>query len=80
MAKKAKVAKTAKTATKKKAKKATSDGRGPRVAWSKEDAKELKRHSKAKTPVAEISRAMGRTVGALRQQAFKTGLSLGHRR
>jgi hypothetical protein len=57
-----------------------TDGRGTRVAWSKEDAKELKRHSKAKTPVAAISKAMGRTVGALRQQAFKLGLSLGHRR
>jgi hypothetical protein len=41
---------------------------------------ELRRHSKAKTPVAKISKMMKRTVGALRQQALKLGISLGHRR
>jgi hypothetical protein len=49
-------------------------------AWSKEDHRELKKHSKAKTPVSTISRAMKRTAGALRQQALKLGLPLGHRR
>ena len=49
-------------------------------AWSKEDHRELKKHSKAKTRVSAISRAMKRTVGALRQQALKLGLPLGHRR
>ena len=49
-------------------------------AWSKADHRELKAHSKAKTPVVKISRAMKRTVGALRQQALKAGLPLGHRR
>ena len=62
----------------KKAKKA--GGRGSRVAWSKDDIRTLKGHSKNKTPVAKISKEMKRTVGALRQQAFKLGLSLGHRR
>ena len=51
-----------------------------RRAWSKGDHRDLKKHSKAKTPVAAISRVMKRTVGALRQQALKLGLSLGHRR
>jgi hypothetical protein len=40
---------------------------------------ELKSHSKAKTPVTKISKAMKRTAGALRQKAFSLGLSLGHR-
>jgi hypothetical protein len=44
------------------------------------DRRELKRHSKAKTRVSVISRAMKRTVGALRRQALKLGLGLGHRR
>ena len=47
--------------------------------WSKGDQRELRGHSKAKTPVAKISRAMKRTAGALRQHARKLGLSLGHR-
>jgi hypothetical protein len=51
-----------------------------RRAWTKEDHRELKAHSKNKTPVAKISRAMKRTVGALRQQACALGMSLGHRR
>jgi hypothetical protein len=49
-------------------------------AWSKSDHSELKKHSKAKTPVVKISRAMKRTAGALRQKALKLGLPLGHRR
>jgi hypothetical protein len=60
------------------------DGRrsGKTRAWSKDDHRELKRHSKAnnKTHVSVISRAMKRTVGALRQQALKLGIGLGHRR
>jgi hypothetical protein len=51
-----------------------------RRAWSNKDHTELRRHSKAKTPVTAISRAMKRTVGALRQQARKLGLPVGHRR
>jgi hypothetical protein len=51
-----------------------------RRAWTKIAHRELKAHSKIKTPVAKISKVIKRTVGALRQQAFKLGLSLGHRR
>jgi hypothetical protein len=51
-----------------------------RRAWTKDDLRDLKKHSKGKTPVAAISKEMKRTVGALRQQALKLGISLGHRR
>jgi hypothetical protein len=51
-----------------------------RRAWSKVELRELKDHSRAKTPVAKIAKQTRRTPGALRQQAFKMGLSLGHRR
>ena len=51
-----------------------------RVAWSKALQAELRRHSKAKTPVVKISKQMKRTQGALRQQALKLGIGLGHRR
>jgi hypothetical protein len=51
-----------------------------RRAWTKDDLRDLKAHSKGKTPVMAISKEMKRTVGALRQQALKLGISLGHRR
>jgi hypothetical protein len=51
-----------------------------RRRWSKEENRELRAHSKARTPVAKIARVMQRSVGALRQQAFKLGLGLGHQR
>jgi hypothetical protein len=51
-----------------------------RVAWTKKLHAELRRHSKARTPVAKISKLMARTVGALRQQALKLGIGLGHQR
>jgi hypothetical protein len=51
-----------------------------RAPWTKALHAELRRHSKAKTPVAEIAKAMKRTPGALRQQAIKLGIGLGHRR
>jgi hypothetical protein len=54
--------------------------RAVRREWTKEDVRELKTHSRAKTPVAKISKAMKRTMGALRQKALGLGLPLGHRR
>ena len=42
--------------------------------WSKEDIRDLKAHSKARTPVAKVAKAMKRTEGAVRQKA-KTILS-----
>jgi hypothetical protein len=56
------------------------DGRRNAKPWSTSDKRELKKHSRAKTPVSAISRLMKRTAGALRQQAIKLGLPLGHRR
>ncbi len=51
-----------------------------RVPWTKAQHAELRRHSKARTPVARIAKLMKRTPGALRQQALKLGIGLGHRR
>jgi hypothetical protein len=51
-----------------------------RKAWTKAHYTELRKHSKEKTRVSKISKLMKRTVGALRQQALKLGISLGHRR
>jgi hypothetical protein len=43
------------------------------VAWTRAMHAELRKHSKAKTPIATISKQMKRTIGALRQQALKLG-------
>jgi hypothetical protein len=51
-----------------------------RREWSKEDIREIRGHSRTRTPVAKMSKLMKRTVGALRQKALHLGLSLGHRR
>jgi hypothetical protein len=51
-----------------------------RIPWSKDEHRALKAHSKAKTPVVKISKQMKRTIGALRQQALKLGIGLGHQR
>jgi hypothetical protein len=54
--------------------------RRTRREWTKEDIRDIKGHSRARTPVAKMSKLMKRTVGALRQKALHLGLSLGHRR
>jgi hypothetical protein len=51
-----------------------------RRPWTKRDEQELRGHSRNKSPVKTVVRAMKRTAGALRQKAFSMGLSLGHRR
>ena len=51
-----------------------------RARWTKDDRRILKAHSKAKTPVVKVSKQMKRTIGALRQQALKLGIGLGHQR
>jgi hypothetical protein len=50
------------------------------AAWTKAMQAELRKHSKARTPVDKISKQMKRTVGALRQQALQLGIGLGHQR
>jgi hypothetical protein len=47
--------------------------------WTKEDIRDLKAHSKRKTPVVQI-KEMKRTIGALRRRAGMLGISLGHQR
>jgi hypothetical protein len=51
-----------------------------RREYTTADIKELRAHSKAKTPVAKIAKLTKRSVGSLRQKALKLGISLGHRR
>jgi hypothetical protein len=51
-----------------------------RRPYTRDDIKELRTHSKARTPVAKISKAMKRTVPSLRNKAVQLGISLGHRR
>jgi hypothetical protein len=51
-----------------------------RVPWTRAMHAELRRHSRARTPVAKIAKQMKRSEGALRQQALKLGIGLGHRR
>ena len=54
--------------------------RRTRREWTKEDVRDIKGHSRARTPVAKMSKLMKRTGGALRQKALHLGLSLGHSR
>jgi hypothetical protein len=51
-----------------------------RREYSKADVKELRAHSKARTPVSKIAKITKRTEGSLRQKALKLGIGLGHRR
>lgn len=51
-----------------------------RREYTKVDVKELRAHSKARTPVVKIAKLTKRTEGSLRQKAQKLGISLGHRR
>jgi hypothetical protein len=60
----------------KKAKKKTATRR----AFTKEDLKTLKAHSKAKTRVDKIAKLMKRSGPTLRHKARTMGLSLGHQR
>jgi hypothetical protein len=54
--------------------------RTKRRLWSKKHVRELRAHSRSKSPVQKIAKAMKRTAGALRQKAHDLGLPLGHRR
>jgi hypothetical protein len=51
-----------------------------RREYTKADVRELRAHSKAKTPVAKIVKLTKRTEGSLRQKARRLGITLGHRR
>jgi hypothetical protein len=69
-----------KTTTKKITTKKTTPAKSARRVirpWTKEDVRSLRAHSKARTPVAKISKEMKRTVGALRRRAGILGIGLG---
>ena len=51
-----------------------------RREYTKAEVKELRAHSKARTPVAKIAKLTKRSVGSLRQKALKLGFGLGHQR
>jgi hypothetical protein len=51
-----------------------------RREYTKTEVKELRAHSKAKTPVVKIAKLTKRSEGSLRQKAIKLGIKLGHRR
>ena len=51
-----------------------------RREYTKADVKELRAHSRAKTPVAKIAKLTMRSEGSLRQKAGKLNIRLGHRR
>jgi hypothetical protein len=51
-----------------------------RKPYTAADIKLLKQHSKARTPVAKISKQMKRSEGSLRQKALALGIGLGHQR
>jgi hypothetical protein len=51
-----------------------------RKPWTKEDLRQLKVHSKTRTPVVHVAKAMKRTEAAVRQKAKTIGVGLGHRR
>lgn len=63
-----------------KAKKTPAKKKPMRREYTKADVKELRAHSKAKTPVANIAKLTKRSEGSLRQKALKLGIRLGHRR
>jgi hypothetical protein len=50
-----------------------------RKAWTTEGLRRLKAHSERGTPIGEISKEMHRTIGALRQQAYRMRIPLGER-
>jgi len=51
-----------------------------RREYTNADVKELRAHSKARTPITKIVKLTKRTEGSLRQKAIKLGIKLGHRR
>jgi hypothetical protein len=51
-----------------------------RKAWTRQDVAEFRKHSKARTPVAKLTKIFKRSMGALRQKARGLGIGLGHRR
>lgn len=53
--------------------------RTKRREWTKTDIRDLKTFAKLRKPAPIIAKALKRTLGATRQQAFKLGVSLDSR-
>jgi hypothetical protein len=51
-----------------------------RREYTKADVRELRAHSKARTPISKVIKLMKRTEGSLRQKALRLGIGLGHQR
>ena len=51
-----------------------------RREYTKTEEKELRAHSKARTPVKKIAKLTKRTEAALRSKANTLGIGLGHQR
>jgi hypothetical protein len=51
-----------------------------RNPWTKDDIRQLKAHSKTRTPVVEVAKAMKRRGGGPAKGEETIGLGLGHRR
>ena len=51
-----------------------------KTLWTKDDVRELKAHSKARTPLPVIAKKMKRTERALGVRREILGIGLGHRR
>jgi hypothetical protein len=66
--------------TKKTKKKTKTAKKRARVLWTRADVAELRRHSKAKTPVVKLEKIFKRAGANLRSKAYTLGLSLGHQR
>jgi hypothetical protein len=74
------VAKKVKKSVKAPKKSAKAPKKRVRREYSKADLKELRAHSKAKTPVKTIAKLTKRTEAALRVKARSLGIPLGHQR
>jgi hypothetical protein len=59
---------------------ASKNGAPSARLWTKGEVPDLKVHSKAKTLVEEVAKAMDRTVFSLREKARRLGIGLGRRR
>ena len=53
---------------------ASGKRRAIRRAWTGQDERKLKKHSRSKTPVKAISKSMKRTPAAVRQKASNLGI------
>jgi hypothetical protein len=61
-------------------KKTMSKKRAKRLAWTKADISQLRKHSKARSSAKVVAKALNRSIGATYQMAMKNGLPLGNRR